>query len=69
MFRWQADQGESSHDGEQDHRPTNDHTMWVPEKYLLFMHLTQILADWENTFFQGRISGTANVRMQWWIFY
>lgn len=27
VFRWAADQGESSHDGEQNHRPTNDHTL------------------------------------------
>ncbi|CAG5896220.1 unnamed protein product [Menidia menidia] len=35
-FRWAADQGESIHNGEQDFRPANDHTLNSPEGWYLF---------------------------------
>lgn len=35
-FRWSPDQGESVHDGEQYHRPINDHTLWVPPKLIMW---------------------------------
>ncbi|XP_038153930.1 MAM and LDL-receptor class A domain-containing protein 1 isoform X2 [Cyprinodon tularosa] len=35
-FRWAADQGESIHDGEQNHRPTNDHTLNIPKGWYMY---------------------------------
>ncbi|KAM6908030.1 MAM and LDL-receptor class A domain-containing protein 1 isoform 1-T1 [Lycodopsis pacificus] len=34
-FRWSPDQGESIHDGEQYHRPINDHTLGGPEGWYM----------------------------------
>uniref|UniRef100_A0A8C4F4A5 MAM domain-containing protein n=1 Tax=Dicentrarchus labrax TaxID=13489 RepID=A0A8C4F4A5_DICLA len=34
-FRWIADQGESIHNGEQFHRPINDHTLGSPEGWYM----------------------------------
>ncbi|XP_056290660.1 MAM and LDL-receptor class A domain-containing protein 1 [Pseudoliparis swirei] len=34
-FRWSPDQGESVHDGEQYHRPINDHTLGGPEGWYM----------------------------------
>ncbi|XP_040921930.1 MAM and LDL-receptor class A domain-containing protein 1 [Toxotes jaculatrix] len=34
-FRWAPDQGESIHDGEQYHRPINDHTLGSPEGWYM----------------------------------
>ncbi|XP_074478784.1 MAM and LDL-receptor class A domain-containing protein 1 isoform X2 [Sebastes fasciatus] len=34
-FRWSPDQGESIHDGEQYHRPVNDHTLGGPEGWYM----------------------------------
>uniref|UniRef100_A0A3B3XWB3 MAM domain-containing protein n=1 Tax=Poecilia mexicana TaxID=48701 RepID=A0A3B3XWB3_9TELE len=36
VFRWAADQGESSHNGEQNHRPTNDHTLNSPKGWYMY---------------------------------
>uniref|UniRef100_A0A671VVP0 MAM and LDL receptor class A domain containing 1 n=1 Tax=Sparus aurata TaxID=8175 RepID=A0A671VVP0_SPAAU len=35
-FRWSPDQGESIHDGEQYHRPVNDHTLGSPEGWYMY---------------------------------
>ncbi|KAM4543911.1 MAM and LDL-receptor class A domain-containing protein 1 [Fundulus diaphanus] len=35
-FSWAADQGESIHDGEQNHRPSNDHTLNSPEGWYMY---------------------------------
>ncbi|XP_022622767.1 MAM and LDL-receptor class A domain-containing protein 1 [Seriola dumerili] len=35
-FRWSPDQGESIHDGEQYHRPINDHTLGSPEGWYMY---------------------------------
>ncbi|XP_068160688.1 MAM and LDL-receptor class A domain-containing protein 1 [Antennarius striatus] len=34
-FRWEPDQGESIHDGEEYHRPINDHTLGRPEGWYM----------------------------------
>ncbi|XP_037549869.1 MAM and LDL-receptor class A domain-containing protein 1 [Nematolebias whitei] len=34
-FHWAADQGETIHDGEQNHRPKNDHTLNSPEGWYM----------------------------------
>lgn len=36
-FRWSPDQGETIHDGEQYHRPVNDHTLWVPIQLIILL--------------------------------
>ncbi|XP_071341063.1 MAM and LDL-receptor class A domain-containing protein 1 isoform X4 [Trachinotus anak] len=35
-FHWSPDQGESIHDGEQYHRPINDHTLGGPEGWYMY---------------------------------
>ncbi|XP_035475409.1 MAM and LDL-receptor class A domain-containing protein 1 isoform X3 [Scophthalmus maximus] len=35
-FLWSPDQGESIHDGEQYHRPINDHTLGTPEGWYMY---------------------------------
>ncbi|XP_044033161.1 MAM and LDL-receptor class A domain-containing protein 1 isoform X1 [Siniperca chuatsi] len=35
IFRWSPDQGESIHDGEQYHRPINDHTLGSPDGWYM----------------------------------
>lgn len=35
-FRWSLDQGESIHEGEQYHRPVNDHTLGSPEGWYMY---------------------------------
>ncbi|XP_024910376.1 MAM and LDL-receptor class A domain-containing protein 1 isoform X3 [Cynoglossus semilaevis] len=35
-FRWSPDQGESIHDGEQYHRPINDHTLGSPDGWYMY---------------------------------